>query len=55
MSKSFTAHTFTSDKEMKDWLYDIKNLEALKVKYPPSKYTGELNLVDKKIIITKKK
>lgn len=55
MNKSFVAQTFSSEREMHKWLENPSNLEKLKKKYPPAKFSGRMELVDKQIVITKKK
>lgn len=48
------AQTFTSEREMHQWLANPENLDNLKKKYPPKKYSADMNLVDKQIEITEK-
>lgn len=46
--------TFKNDMLMAQWLDDPNNLEILKSHYPPSQYSAEMNLDEKRIEVTKK-
>ena len=46
------AKTFTTDKEITEWLYDESNIAKLKEQYPTDKYHARLNLIDKQVEIT---
>ena len=49
------AQKFASEREMQQWLVNPQNLEDVKKKYPASKYSGSMNLIDKQVEISKKK
>lgn len=46
--------TFGTTKSMHAWISDSKGLERLKKKYPPSKYSAEINLDLRRIEVTEK-
>jgi len=39
---------------MSIWLADESNIENLKIKYPPEKYSAEVNLIDKQVLVWQK-
>ena len=45
---------FTTEREMHQWLENPTNLDKLKRKYPPKKFSGKMNLIDKQIEINEK-
>ena len=51
MSK--VVKTFSSEREMHNWLADANNVEKLKKEYPPPKYTADLDLINKQVKVTK--
>jgi hypothetical protein len=48
------AKTFSSDKEMSDWLV-AGDFDEIKEKYSPSEYKAEVHLADRQVIVEKLK
>lgn len=46
---------FANTRSMAAWLADPDNLEALKIEYPPARFTATLDLINMRIVVTARK
>lgn len=51
MSKESVVQQFSTTKEMTDWLASDQ-VNDLKTKYPPPRYSARMDLIERKIIVT---
>jgi len=54
MKKQIVVKSFNTDKQMLEWISDPANIDSVKEQYPPTKYDGDIDLINKQIIVTKR-
>jgi len=52
MKKIIVVKSFKTDKLMFEWISNPENIESVKEQYPPPKYNGDVDLINKQIIVT---
>lgn len=53
--KKKVVKQFKNDITMTIWLSKKSNVENLKIQYPPEKYSAEINLIDKQVLVFERK
>lgn len=50
----FVVQEFDTERAMHVWLLNEFNLSKLKESYPPERFSARIDLVDRKVIVTRK-
>lgn len=45
---------FATERDMRDWLMNEAALEEMKAQYPPPRYSADVDLITRQIIVTDK-